>query len=93
VASTTAKTTKTMPKGGRKGFVRDGTEGRWPRPRHRFWFRAAGGDASDDDGIKQPYFESADPLIEIKSDALQEIAFASKPKFFNQQDCSNTELS
>ena len=31
--------------------------------------------------------------INIKSDALQEVAFASKPKFFNQQDCSNTELS
>ena len=45
--------TKTMPKGGRKGVVRDGTEGCWPLPRHMFWFRAAGGDAGDDAGIKQ----------------------------------------
>ena len=46
--------TKTMPKVGRKGVVRDGTEGCWPLPRHMFWFRAAGGDAGNDAGIKQP---------------------------------------
>ena len=31
--------------------------------------------------------------INIKFDALQEVACASKPKVSNQQDCSNTELS
>ena len=31
--------------------------------------------------------------INIKSHALQEVVFASKPKVFDQQDCSNTELS
>ena len=61
------KNDETMPKGGRKAVVRDGTEGSWPLPRHRFWFRAAGGDASDDDGIKQPNFESADPLYKYKT--------------------------